>query len=204
MPDALKSWPWQHLKLVTFSAPRAGDYAWASALSSRALESPFYDPSPLETVDADARLVLDPGIVARLHDAARPAGFRVLISTDPITTTKLGGDGTHVGTTVYVNGTSFIDWVGIVDAVDHEPEQVRAHMLDAMNDARTPPVAWRYHATNAFVPERAAAEQGSPAELEKLAEGVRAYYRARSLWFDEAAFTRDVELRFAIERGTGN
>src|SRR5207249_4513182 len=33
MPAALALWPWKQLKLVTFSAPRAGDYAWASALT---------------------------------------------------------------------------------------------------------------------------------------------------------------------------
>jgi hypothetical protein len=204
MPDALRSWPWQQIKLVTFSAPRAGDHAWASALSNAALDSPFYDPSPLETVDADARLLLDPGIIARLHDPARPAGFRVLVSTDPITTTKLGGDGTHVGTTVYVNGTSFIDWVGVVDAVDHEPEKVRVLMTDQQADPRTPPIAWRYLATRDLVPDRDDAARGTPAELEKLAAGLRAYYRERGIWFDETAFDRDLELRFAIERGAGD
>src|SRR5258705_258331 len=84
-------------------ARRAGDRTWAEALSRGALDAPFYDPGPLETVDADALLAVDPSIVARLHDASRPAAFRVLISTDPITTTKIGGAGTHVGTTVYVN-----------------------------------------------------------------------------------------------------
>lgn len=204
MPAALRSWPWQHIKLVTFSAPRAGDYAWASALSMGKLDAPFYDPSPLETVDADARLVLDPGIIARLHDSSRAAGFRVLISTDPITTTKFGGDGTHVGTTVYVNGSSFIDWVGVIDVADHEPEQVRADMTAAFADPRTPPVAWRYHPVSDFVPDRDVAEKGTPAEIEKLAAGLVGYYRDRALYFDEAAFDRDLEILFAIERGGGD
>jgi hypothetical protein len=204
MPEPLRSWPWRQIKLVTFSAPRAGDRTWASALSEGALASPFYDPSPLETVDVDARLVLDPGIIARLHDPAQPAAFRVLISTDPITTTKLGGDGTHVGTTVYVNGSSFRDWLGVVDAADHEPEKVRADMTAQFADARTPAIAWRYLATQDLVPDRVAAEHGTPAEIEKLAAGVRAYYSSQDLYFDDAAFTRDLELLFAIERGGGN
>ena len=204
MPDALRAWPWQQIKLVSFSAPRAGDYTWAKALSKGALDSPFYDPSPVETVDADARLVLDPGIVARLHDRAQPCGFRVLISTDPITTTKIGGDGTHVGTTVYVNGTSFIDWIGLVDPAGHEPELVRKLMTDAMDDARTPPSAWRYTQIKTYVPARDDAAMGTPAEMEKLGAGLRAYYAERGLWFDEAGFARDLDLMFAIERGGAN
>ncbi len=204
MPAALRGWPWKQLKLVSFSAPRAGDYTWASALSHGALDSPFYDPSPIETVDADARLVLDPGIVERLHDPGRPAGFRVLISTDPITTTKFGGDGTHVGTTVYVNGTSFIDWLGVVSSADHEPEKVRRYMTDAMADPRTPPDAWRYLPTSALVPDRNLDEKGTPAEMEKLAAALRSYYAERAIYFDEAAFDRDLDLLFAIERGGGD
>jgi hypothetical protein len=204
LPDTLRGWPWQQLKLVTFSAPRAGDYAWADALSKGALDSPFYDPSPIETADADARLVLDPGIVARLHDAARPAAFRVLISTDPITTTKVGGDGTHVGTTVYVNGTSFIDWIGLVDAAGHEPENVRKAMTDAIDDPRTPNVAWRYVPLRDLVPDRDDTELGTPAEKQKLADGLVRFYAERGQWFDEAAFARELELMFAIERGAAD
>jgi hypothetical protein len=201
MPDAARAWPWTTLKLVSFSAPRAGDYRWAKALSEGALESPFYDPGPLEAVDADALLVLDPYIVDRLHDPTRPAGFRVLVSTDPITTTTIGGDGTHVGTTVYVNGTSFIDWIGVVDAAGHEPANVRADMTEAFDDARTPPVAWRYREVAELVPDRNADEKGTPLEMEKLAAGLRRYYADNGLYFAEAAFTRDLELRFAIEHG---
>ena len=201
MPDSVRGWPWRQLKLITFSAPRAGDYTWAYALSTQALESELYDPSPLETVDAEARLVLDPGIAERLHDASRPAAFRVLISTDPITTTKFGGDGTHVGQTVYVNGTSFIDWIGIIDAADHEPERVRKLMTDALADPRTPETAWRYEPLDALVPDREAAEMGTPSEMEKLAVGLRRFYAERNQYLDDTAFTRDLELLFEIERG---
>lgn len=201
MPDSLRAWPWRQLKLVTFSAPRAGDYTWASALSEGKLGSPFYDPGPLETVDADARLVLDSGIVAALHDTTRPAAFRVLVSTDPITTTKFGGDGTHVGTTVYVNGQSFVDWLGVLDSTDHEPAKVRAYITDQTDDPRTPPIAWRYLATSDLVPDRDPAAKGTPAETAKLAAGLRAYYADRGIPFDDAAFTRDLDLYFAIARG---
>ena len=71
----------------------------------------------------------------------------------------------------------------------------------AFDDDRTPAVAWRYRAVRELVPDRDDDERGTPLEMEKLADGLRGYYAARDLWFDEAAFTRDVELRFAIERG---
>jgi hypothetical protein len=204
MPDALRTWPWQQLKLVTFSAPRGGDYPWATELSRHALDSGLYDPGPIETVDADARVVLDPGIVTRLTDVSRPAAFRVLISTDPITTTHGGGDGTHVGTTVYANGTSVLDWIGVVDPNDHEPMNVRADLLDAFDDATIPPVAWMYRPLEELVPDRNADERGTPAEMEKLAHGLVRYYADRGLYFDADAFTRDLELMFAIERDQAN
>ena len=204
MPVALATWPWTDLKLVTYSAPRAGDYTWASALSRGALASELYDPGPAETVDADARVVLDPGIVARLIDAAQPAAFRVLISTDPITTTHAGGDGTHVGTTVYVNGTSMLDWIGIDNVNDHEPMNVRAKMLAQFADSTIPPVAWDYLPITALVPDRDEAARGTPLEMQKLADGLVAYYADRGVYFDAAAFASDVDLLFAIERGTAN
>lgn len=202
MPDALRAWPWPQLKLVTYSAPRAGDHTWAEALSGVALDSPYYAPGPLETLDADALVVVDPIITARLHDAGRPVGLRVLASNDPITTTRLGGDGNHIGTTVYVNGTSFLDWVGVVSTAEHEPETVRAYMTDAFADDRNPAIAWRYLAVDELVPDRDADAKGTPLEMEKLAAGLRRYYAERGLWFDDAAFTRDLALRFAIERGS--
>jgi hypothetical protein len=128
----------------------------------------------------------------------------VLISTDAITTTKFGGDGTHVGTTVYVNGTSYIDWIGIANTDAHEPANVRKDMTDAMADPRTPPIAWRYRPLTDLAPSRDASEKGTPAEMMKLADGLRRYYAEHGLWLDDAAFTADLELRFAIERGDAN
>jgi len=201
MPTELRAWPWTTLKLVTFSAPRSGDYPWAKALSEGALASPFYDPGPAELADADARLVLDPGIVDRLTDPTRPAAFRVLISTDPITTTHIGGDGVHVGATVYVNGTSLIDWIGVPSPDDHEPMNVRKDMLDQLADPTIPAIAWDYLPVSALVPDRDEAAAGTPAEIQKLADGLVEYYTARDLYFDAAAFQRDIDLRLAIERG---
>ena len=54
------------------------------------------------------------------------------------------------------------------------------------------------------MPDRNLDEQGSPAEMEKLARGLLAYYADRDIYFDAGAFGRDLELFFAIERGEAN
>jgi len=124
-----------------------------------------------------------------------------LISTDPITTTHIGGDGVHVGATVYVNGTSLIDWIGVPSPDDHEPMNVRKDMLDQLADPTIPAIAWDYLTVSTLVPDRDEAAAGTPAEIQKLADGLVGYYAARDLYFDAAAFQRDIDLRFAIERG---
>jgi hypothetical protein len=201
MPPALAGWPWQQLKLVTFGSPRAGDYDWAVALSREALQSEVFDPGPIDTADADAHIVLDPDILARLHDTSRPAAFRVLISTDPISTTHFGGDGTHVGTTVYVDGSSYIDWIGVVNPDDHEPMNERKDIVDQLQGETIPPPSWQYQATTDLDPDRNDALAGTPAEMQKLADALLSYYANRAIYFDAARFTRDLELYFAIERG---
>jgi hypothetical protein len=204
MPASLEGWPWKQLKLISFSAPRAGDYDWAYRLTRDQLQAQFFDPGPVATSDGAALVGVDPSIAARLSDTARPAGFRVLVSTDPVTTTKIGGGGNHVGTTVYVNGQSFIDWIGPPNFNDHEPAVVRKYLTDAFADPKIPQIAWRYRELTELVPTRDASQKGTRAELEKLAEGVRRYYSDRGQWFDSAAFSKDVELMFAIQAGTAN
>jgi hypothetical protein len=201
MPAELVGWPWQQLKLVTFSAPRAGDYTWAEALSKNALDSELWNPGPFDIADADAHVMLDPGIVTRLNDVSRPSAFRVLISTDPISSTHIGGDGTHVGTTVYVNGNSVLDWLGLVSPADHEPMNVRKDMVEQLGDPSIPAIAWDYLTVDAVAPNRIDANAGTPAEIQKLATGLVNYYATRNIFFDADAFGRDVDLLFAIERG---
>jgi hypothetical protein len=53
-------------------------------------------------------------------------------------------------------------------------------------------------------PTRDPLQRATRAELEKLAEGLRTYYSEHGAWFDEAAFSRDLELMFAIEGGTAD
>ena len=69
---------------------------------------------------------------------------------------------------------------------------------------RNPPLAWRYLPVTDLVPDRNLDEQGSPAEMNKLARGLLAYYADRDVYFDADAFGRDLELFFAIERGEAN
>jgi hypothetical protein len=186
------------VKLVTYSAPRAGDYDFAVKLTREKLQAQLYDPGPVAAADGAAMIALDPSIVDRLNDTDRPAGFRVLVSTDPVTTTKIGNGGNHVGTTVYVNGKSAIDWIGVPDFNDHEPATVRKYLTDAYKNADIPDVAWRYHLLGEFAPSRIEAQKGTRAELQKLADGLKKYYSDRSEWFDEAPFTSDLDLLFRL------
>jgi hypothetical protein len=197
MPETLAAWPWRNLKLITFAAPRAGDRQWADALTTSHLDATFFDESPVVPFDPDARYVTDPEIVERLNDPDRPAAFRVLVSTDPVTTDTLGG-GAHVGTSVYVNGDLLTGWVGIPSFQGHEPEVIRRFMTDAMADLRTPYRSWHYRALEELVPDRDDSQAGSRQELEKLADGLLAYYADRDVWFDSASFERDLAILLAF------
>lgn len=192
MPASLKAWPWKNLKLVTYGAPRAGDVQWAHALTTKALQSEFFE-APLSPYDTEARYVGDPELVDRLHAKDRPAALRVLVSTDAITTEKISG-GAHVGTTVYVNGALLTGWIGPPSFGAHEPETIRQFMVDGMADPRTPPDAWNYLSLTALDPTRDDARAGSNEEFIKLGRTLREYYEARALWFDETAFESDLQL----------
>ena len=197
MPEALATWPWKQIKLISFSAPRVGDTQWAQALTTEELDSEFFH-APISPYDIHARYVTDPEIVDRLHDAARPAGFRLLISTDPVTTQILPG-GSHVGKTVYVNGDLLTDWFGLPSAAAHEPENIRTFMTDAMGDPRTPARAWRYTDLAELDPSRDDDQAGSRAEMQKLGDALLRYYADAGQWLDEDAFRTDLELMFELE-----
>jgi len=71
MPTALRAWPWQDVKLITYGAPRAGDAEWARTLTESRLDSEVFSTA-IDSYD-------------------RPAGFRVLFVKDPITTSRVTG-----------------------------------------------------------------------------------------------------------------
>ena len=197
MPAMLKAWPWEQIKLITFGAPRAGDEDWARPLTIEGLQSEFYDDG-LIPFDRDALDSADPEIVPRLLDANRPAGYRTLISNDPITNDVID-DGKGVGKTVYVNLACGNDPFGLPDAGAHEPQAIRDFILLATADDRTPDTAWRYLDISELSPDRDAGGAGTLAEFEKLRDAVVEYYADRGLWFDTAAFLEYFDLMLRIE-----
>ncbi len=197
MPPALRDWPWTETKLVTFGAPRAGDEDWARPLTTRGLQSDFYDDG-FVPFDQDALDSTAPEIAPRLLDPGRPAGFRVLISTDPITNDYFDS-GKGVGKTVYVNLVCGNGAFGLPDIGAHEPEAIRDFMLLATADDRTPPVAWRYLDMGVLNPTRVAFAKGTRAEFDKLKAAILGYYADRDVWFDATAFEADYELGLTLE-----
>ncbi len=181
-------WPWARLKLLTYGAPRAGDEAWARAMAA-ALDARFFS-SPVDPFDRAALAVTDPSLVPRLVAADHPAAFRVLLSTDPITSGKVGG-GKHVGTTVYLDAPRA---AMPLDFAAHEPFRIRARLLATLRDSRIPREAWRYLDMKAVNPERRAGEHGTPAEYRRMATAARRYYRDRHLAFDHAGLASDAAL----------
>lgn len=199
MPGTLTGWPWKQIKLITYGAPRAGDKQWAKLLTETGLDSEFFS-TVFNPIDKHALAVTDPRIVSRLLDRSRPAGYRVLVSSDPLASEKVPGGGKHVGKTVYVNEPSILDAFRPPDTRMHEPKTIRQFMIDSPADLRAPKIAWRYRAITDMVPDQNPAKRGSVVELTKLAAAVKRYYSDNGIWFDATAFDRDVAIRFAIFR----
>ena len=192
MPTLLRDWPWKQIKLITYGAPRAGNATWARALTTTGLESEFFS-NLIDPVDRNAIAPNDPSIVPRLVDRDRPAGYRVLITTDPISTEKVVG-GKHVGKSVYVNKPRIIDPLTAISFESHESMKIRELMLTSLVDKRIPATAWDYHTMMEMNPERDEARKPSVAEFDKLAGAVQRYYRDNDLWFDHQTFERDLDL----------
>ena len=196
MPASLRSWPWEDIKLVTFGSPRAGDEEWARVLTSEYLDSEVFS-TPVDPYDRSALPVAHPSIVPRLVDEERPAGFRVLLTQDPITTAKVIR-GKHVGKSVYVDEPSTIKMLMPWFFSAHEPTEIRQLMLESLADSRIPPVAWRYREMTELNPGRDDGKRGTSEEFQKLKTAVDDYYRDNDLWFDHSGFEREFELHEAI------
>jgi hypothetical protein len=199
MPTALRGWPWRQIKLITFSSPRAGNELWAEALTKHGLASEFFS-TRIDTLDRTALAMTDPSILPRLIDPGQPAGYRVLITTDPVTTQKIIG-GKHVGKSVYLNEPSILATFALPDVGSHELTELRNFMVAGLADQRIPPTAWRYREMEDVNPERNAARRGSVGEFAKLGAALERYYRGNDLWFDHAAFEQDFELFKTILQG---
>ena len=196
MPPSLAGWPWRQVKLITYSAPRAGDGEWAERLTRSSLDSGFYE-SGVQPFDGDSLVMTDPDLLARLLDRDRPAGFRVLVSKDPITSQLSGGE--HVGKTVYLNAPSPLDVLPPPDFSAHEPWKLRELMVEGMQERRAPPTAWRYLPMTDLNPDWNEDETGTPAASKKLMAAVKRYYSEGGFPFDHDAYDWGVTLRLALE-----
>lgn len=192
MPANLRSWPWEEIKLVTFGAPRAGDAEWARTLTADYLDTEVFSTA-IDPYDRTALPVAHPSIVPRLIDEERPAGFRVLLTQDPISTSKVIG-GKHVGRSVYIDKPNVAKMFMAWSFKAHEPSKTRDHMLACLDDPRIPPRAWGYQEMSELNPGRIDKMRGSVEEYQKLRLAVGRYYRDRNQWFDNAAFERDFEI----------
>ena len=188
MPPSLRDWPWERLKLITFGAPRVGNAEWAQELTEERLESVFYRDQAAP-FDGAAIGITTLDIIPRLTDPSRPAAYRVLLPSDPITTDLIAG-GAHVGHTVYLEEGDALTILSHTDFQAHEPIVLRQRITDTLRDDRVPETAWAYHAIEELVPTRDAAAAGTLAEYEKLIEAVRRYYVERDQFFDLDAFDR--------------
>lgn len=186
MPAALASWPWKRIKLITFSSPRAGDAKWARTLTTDRLESKFFT-SRIVPIDRKALAANDVDIVPRLVSRKRPAAYRVLISTDPVTTQKVAG-GKHVGQTVYANRARLIAAPNILA---HDPLKIRKLLLATLADRRIPPTVDRVGRMTTLDAAVQNARRASSYKFSKLAATLKKYYRDQKSRFDDATFTQD-------------
>lgn len=192
MPAALTAWPWDKIKLITFSAPRAGNVKWAKTLTVDGLESVFFSTS-IVPIDRTSLAVDDPDILFRLTDQANPAGYRVLISSDPITTEKVAG-GKHVGKTVYVNKLGVLSSFTMPSADAHEPMIIRKFMLEILKDPAIPETTWQYRNMKDMNPEYDESHRASVGETKKFGAAFQRYYRTNQQRFGHAEFAQDLEI----------
>ena len=199
MPARLMSWPWANIKLISYGAPTAGDPLWAGTLTEKALQSEFFN-TVIEPIDLKALAVHDPSILPRLVDPMRPAGYRVLISTDPVTTEKVTG-GRHVGKTVYANKLGLLAPFAVAKLRSHEPELIRTLMLKSFDDPRNPPTVIRYRNMTELNPDFDSAARGTIAEFAKLLAALENYYAGSRHRFDVEDVRRDFEIYRSLVSG---
>lgn len=189
MPSQLQAWPWRNVKLITFSAPRAGDAEWAEHLTAKGLMSDFFS-SPLLPIDLKSLEADHPSIGARLLDTNQPVGYRVLISNDPISTEKVAG-GKHVGQTIYANEASIFS---VSTAEAHDPEQVRKLLVQKLNDPLIP-LAEPSYGRIGFLNKSRIRDQHLKANIlaDRSAE-IERYYGEYNSHFDVATFRREFQI----------
>jgi hypothetical protein len=181
-PVSLRSWPWQSLKLVTFSAPRVGDEVFARTLTEQVFQTDFFS-TLFRSTDPDAIEVTDPTVIKRLMDPRRPVAFRILDSRDPITTQKVAG-GKHVGKTIYADGRRSVGLITLPRGASHEPANVRKLLVAEIQDPRIPAPPMRFPAMAEVYPDHDTAEIGTRDEIIGLAGAITKFYADRGLVYD--------------------
>ena len=194
MPSGLKKWPWDNIKLISFAAPRSGDKEWAQSLTETHLKSDFFS-TRINPFDSKALAGNDPAITDRLLRRDTPAGYRVLISRDPITTGK-GIEGKHVGETVYVNKRRKRDVALPPDFTAHEPLNKRRLLLEILSDDRIPD--WGSKPEQSLYEELPDDDLGSETGYRQLKSEYYNYHKRHNIDFDRTSFDRDFELFLSI------
>ena len=132
----------------------------------------------------------------RLVDPKHPAAYRVLISTDPVTTEKVAG-GKHVGQTVYAIKAKLI---ALPDITGHDLAKIRKLMLATLRDGRIP---------RATKPDRALArsnvkagklKRASAEKYKLLAASFNKFYRHKKQRLNQTIFKKDFDLFRAISK----
>lgn len=189
MPSQLRNWPWRKVKLITYSAPRAGDAEWAETLTTNGLESDFFT-APILTIDLKSLKADHPSIVPRLTNPYQPAGYRVLISNDPISTEKVAG-GKHVGQTIYANEASLFS---LSTAAAHDPLQVRKLLLKILDDPSIPKPAAGYRQIDVMNKALLKDKRSTDKKLEDRASQIERYYSEYNPGFDQKSFRQDFHI----------
>ena len=190
---AFEDWPWNELKLVTYSAPRAGDRIWAEHLTEK-LDAGFWS-SLLRKKNPDALPPENADIKCRLQATDQPAAFRVLVSNDPITTEQnFCHGGKHVGTAVYVD--KGINKMRVSSKEAHSPDAVRKCLLDALKCGGVPPRLW------------SAGEAVKIAEVDHnpslWVDSIIEHHQSRNEPFDADQLRRDLDTFYAIRSRSSN
>lgn len=189
MPNTLRNWPWKQIKLITFSAPRAGNEKWAKTLTSKALSSDFFSSS-LTAIDMNALTVNNQEITSRLSNLNKPASYRVLISTDPITTEKIVG-GKHVGQTVYVDNASLF---ATATAIAHDPHHIRKIMREKLNSYQIPKMNKPVINNSKLGTAHSNRNKTTLNDYSQLANALKIYYSNNNISFNHKSFEKNVDL----------
>ncbi len=192
MPPQMRQWPWPHLKLITFSAPRAGNADWAKALTTTGLASEFH-ARDLRRYDYKALAPNDESILTRLTNRTMPAGYRVLVSTDAVSTSAVPGR-KPVGKTVYVDKLGPLAFAAPYSGDSHEPLVLRALMVASLNDSRLPPAVWRYREYANAEGDAAISPRSALATLKALQAEFLQYHAGDTPAFNARAYMRDLKI----------